>query len=387
MRLIDKICPFNFSLDKDLSIIELGTSFRKIYPNATLGQSFCSMFIIERPVISTVSFVKLTACGSILFMLRCQQGVGPDLYGQFIEEDGHLIFAGNPRVLSTSDVDKLGLTFNDFAVHDSINDFLIVLQTQQTSMADLRSLTNKLKRKERILNQAKDNAEQASQAKTRFLSNMSHELRTPLNGILGVFNILKKKIEATPLVRLVDLGIESGYALTEIINDVLDIGKIEANEFSISLQEIDLKNLIGTTVEVLNIIAIKKDIAVELSYADDLSPDIVTDPLRYRQILNNLVNNAIKFSPNNTTVKIWVYQEAGFLCTQVTDQGIGIPAEKLELIFEPFKQADDSTTRRYGGTGLGLALVRQLSELLGGSVTVVSTVGIGSEFTFCVNIN
>ena len=231
--------------------------------------------------------------------------------------------------------------------------------------------------------QAKEEAEQASRAKSSFLAAMSHEIRTPLNGVLGMAQAMAAEpLPPTQLERL-DVIRLSGEALLAILNDILDLSKIEAGKLVLEEADFDIGELLAGVQAGFAPIAIKKGVELELSI-DAVARGIYrSDPTRVRQILYNLVSNALKFTESGG-VRVDIRRLELGLEIAVLDTGIGIPADRLPFLFQKFEQADASTTRRFGGTGLGLAICRELAEGLGGSIRAESVVGQGATFTACL---
>ena len=235
-------------------------------------------------------------------------------------------------------------------------------------------------------------AEAASLAKASFLSNMSHEIRTPMNAILGLIFILERRDLSSDDKSLLHKIRVAGQSLLRIINDVLDVSKIEAGKLDLEVSTFNLNDVLDNLATIMTFNAAEKNIDLIIHPPFGISVNgLIGDSLRLQQVLINLVSNAIKFTAKgHVDVNISTIEHTEnsvYLRFSVTDTGIGIPANVQEHIFNPFTQADNSTTRHYGGTGLGLTISRQLIELMGGEITLVSEMGKGSEFSFCLRFD
>lgn len=256
---------------------------------------------------------------------------------------------------------------------------------QRCALSIARDITE-LKETQRQLEAAREAALAASKAKSEFLSSMSHEIRTPMNAILGMADLLWETDLDREQRRYLDTVIGNGNALLDLINSILDLARVESGRLSLEAVQFDVAELTEKVAETLAIRAHEKGVELVVRLAPDLPSAVVGDPLRLRQVLTNLVGNAIKFTEKGE-VEVCVERDPAGSCSaalrfSIRDTGIGIPVDKFASIFSPFTQADSSTTRRFGGSGLGLTIVDRLVHLMGGRINVESTPGRGSVFQF-----
>jgi len=300
--------------------------------------------------------------------------------------------AGINRVLSEKSVTDYELTARardgkQTVVSYNATTFYDRNRKLQGVFAAARDVTER-KRVEAELQQAKADAESASRTKSDFLASMSHEIRTPMNAIMGIADLLAKT-ELTPEQdKFVQIFRRSGDNLLNLINDILDLSKVEASQLDLERTGFLLSDHLEKVIEMVAPRAQEKKLRLSYTIAPGVSNDLIGDPTRLRQVLLNLLGNAIKFTQTGgVSLTVESHQEASVptaLRFTVTDTGIGIPEEKQAQIFERFTQADSSTTRRFGGSGLGLTISRRLVELMGGHIWVQSDIDKGSVFAFAV---
>ncbi len=257
------------------------------------------------------------------------------------------------------------------------------LELMNEQLADYgKNLENKVHERTCELRIAKERAEDADRLKSLFLANMSHEMRTPLNAILGFIDDLLEKTPEESFRDDLEKIERSGKLLLNIVNDILDLSKIEANELKLEHIPVSIEKVLDDTLAYTASLVQQKDYSIDIRKEDAGMAGVYfyCDPYRLQQVMNNLISNAVKFTREGFVAFGVSGVENDFITLFVRDTGIGIPPEKHEIVFKSFQQADMTTTRKYGGTGLGLTITKRLVELMGGSVSLESSVGTGTTF-------
>ncbi|WP_430229432.1 ATP-binding protein [Nitrosomonas communis] len=307
----------------------------------------------------------------------CRTGQGREYIGQY-SPGSHSIGLGR-------EVEAVHKNGERIPIYLAVSEYFVGNERHFTGvMRDIREHVKIMK----DLENARLEAEEANKAKSSFLAVMSHEIRTPMNGVIGVIEVLQQSSLTSYQMEMTNLIKESAFTLLEIIEDILDFSKVEAGKIEIELTPIPLAAVVEKACSMLEHLAANRGVELTLFTDPTIPEEVLGDALRLRQVLINLINNSIKFSsgqqqPGRVSVHVSMTESSAdrvLIAFQVTDNGIGMNKETLDRLFIPFSQGDVSTTRRFGGTGLGLTITHHLVELMGGEITVHSVPGEGSTF-------
>jgi signal transduction histidine kinase len=371
---IENLFPCYILTDGELVLQSVGRSLRKLLPEALAGTPLIDCFKIERPRSAFNPAVAATRSSALQF--KSMDG-RVNLVGTVLEVPHGYLFCMAHSAMTAQKWGDLDLSASDFSSADQSMAIGTSMGLQSVLMSEMKDLATNLAK-------ARDEALAANRAKSTFLSVMSHEIRTPLNGVLGMVHVLLKDAPTEQQRSRLEIVRESGDALLAILNDLLDISRIEAGKMSLESIEFDIREVLSGAYAAFTAIANKSG----LSFILDIEPAAgiyLGDPTRVRQVAYNFLSNALKFTTEGRVVLSARLVDEG-LEISVLDTGIGIASDRLDRVFDPFVQADASVNRHYGGTGLGLGISRDLAKLMGGFIRVESELGKGSTFTAFLQI-
>ena len=387
--MLDRIQQRDRALQQAHDQLEAKVAERTSYLNALIENSPLAILVLDAQ--RTIQY-----CNSAfenLFRYTRQEAIGSPIDG--LIATGELLAEAREAVRRTFEGKGLSMITRRQRKDRSLVDVeihtvgLIVKGEVVGSLAIFQDISVR-KRTEEEMQRAKEAAEAASRAKSEFLANMSHEIRTPLNGVIGMTDLALDTDLTSEQREYLETVKLSADSLLTVINDILDFSKIEAGKIDLDAADFHLREALEATLKTLALRADEKGLELLCEVAPEVPEMVKADPTRVRQVVLNLVGNAIKFTEHGeVALKVAIGHEEGAVRIAhftVTDTGIGIPPEKLTVIFDPFSQADTSTTRKYGGTGLGLTISSRLVAMMGGKIWVESEVGQGSRFHFTVKL-
>ena len=374
-KTLDRLYPCHLYLDRDLRVVGAGRTAARLLPSLAGRPRLTDVFAFERPSAVDV-FSELLLAADQVFILRSLERPDFKLKGELLPVAGRAfaVLLMTPWISDTRLIDEFGLTASDFARGDATPDLLFLVDTQAQLLRDAKELTADLR-------VARDQALVASRAKSEFLANMSHELRTPLNAIIGFSEFLMLLGEHAPREKaaayVTDIH-HSGKHLLAIVNDLLDLARIEAGKIVLDESEFELAELTCETVRFLAPQADEAGVRIRCCEQSQ-SAAVRADARLIRQILVNLLGNAVKFNRPGGRVAISLHRlPGGDLELVIADTGVGVDPAIISELFEPFRQAHSTIARSYGGTGLGLAIVRRLARMHDGDVAMESKPGVGA---------
>lgn len=331
------------------------------------SRNFQRLFLISALVLAILLLVLILMVQSMLGSIQRLKEHAVNLSQGDLEHE-----------MTTDKQDELGVLQSSFeAMRVHLRDYIQNLDKK------VNERTQELKKSQEELEKSREEALKASESKGVFLANMSHEIRTPLSAIIGFGQLIRESAQGVSRELSDHLQhIESaGLHLKEVIGNILDLSKIEQGKIDPQMSDFELRGLIKKVYGINRGMALEKDVNYNLQIDESIPKYIRSDSTLVQQVTMNLINNAIKFTPSGKSVSLQVNQKGEELVISVKDEGIGLNEEQLERVFEPFEQADNSTRRQFGGTGLGLPITKEICSLLGGGVEAESELGVGSTFT------
>lgn len=379
----EKLFPFSFVTTADGKLTRVGPSLKKLCPYLTETTNMSTAFKFLMP--NHQSFQEALKEQTEGMIVLEDVNSRFQLMGQVIKSlrNNLCVFVVNLFVNDVEKLNHLHLTFDDFAIQDQVFDFLMLLQTHQQAIKEADVINKKLADAHKV-------AIQASALKSQFLANMSHELRTPMNGVLGMASVLIETDLTEEQKDYVNSIVTSGESMLNLINDILDLSKIEAGFIQLDISRIRIDEIFEDVAQTVKVAAQKKSLNINTFVDPKIPRYLMGDFLRLKQVILNFVGNAVKFtSAGYVNINaILEKSENGYysIFFSVEDSGIGMNPETVEKIFSPFVQGDSSTTKKFGGTGLGLSISKKLIEAMNGRIGVKSELNQGTVFWFTVEL-
>jgi len=373
-ELLDELFPFHIVCDDRMQVLQFGPKLQRVVPEIGSGLSLFDALKILRP-----SFVPdcEAICKRQEHAFLLESVAGARLRGQAIwrERERLILFPVSPWVTDSEEAKRHNVSIADLPVHDAAREFMYIVKLQRDAVASAARAYDELQSKKQEADRMRDAAIDANRAKSVFLAMMSHEIRTPLNGVIGMLDYLMNgRLDSEPR-DCVSTARDSALGLLAILNDILDLSKLEAGKMDVITAPFDLIALLDSLASLFDPQAKAKGVALRVEAIPDLHPRRSGDGNRVRQVLVNLLSNAVKFTGQGE-VSLHVSTAGDIVRFEVTDSGIGIPAEQAKHLFQPFQQAHAQHT----GTGLGLAICKRLAVLMGGKIEYLPAPERGSRF-------
>jgi len=373
--------PFHIVFDREMLVQSYGRSLLALQPTLSIGVACTECLELQVPM--GASFGELRDKGRVQKATIRLRSLNLSLRGQFVfAADGSGgVFLGSPWFTRIEEFAEKKIALNMLPAHYGILENLFILQTNQTTIRDFKRLVAELNLKRMQLSEAREEALQAADAKARFLAMMSHEIRTPMNGIMGMLHLLSHTSLSAEQSEYLETIRDCSEGLHQILNDVLDISKLEADKFAIENKPFQLSALVLSVARLFRPLIEGKGLAFEVECSWNSDTEVLADANRVRQVLVNLLANALKFTDAGVIRFICVPgPEHNQIRFEIQDTGIGMSAETLQSIFQPFEQGRSEGERGRGGTGLGLTISRKLCELMGGTVVAEAIQPHGTRF-------
>jgi signal transduction histidine kinase/BarA-like signal transduction histidine kinase len=380
-RLLLNSEPFYIAFDRDLNITGLGESLLELGGTDCIGKPLSQVILPKRPRLNLTLDAFKRSKDSVLLLTYLPKDI--PLRGQimFDERDQVGLFVGIPWFPKVEDYAQNEVRLDMLPSHYGMVETLFLLQSNQASLEDFRRLTREMVRNQSELKEAKKEAQNAYEARSRFFAMMSHEIRTPMSGIVGLIDILRDA-DLSPAQRNHVESLDGCVrSLLVILDDLLDFSKLDVDKLKLQSEPFDLGEVIQSTVALMKPLVEDHGLDLLLKVPSPESVRVIGDRHRLRQIILNLLSNAVKFTAKGS-IELSVELDQGCWRFTVSDTGEGIDEESLERLFQPFEQAKADTSSRFGGTGLGLFICRRLVELMGGTISATSKPGVGTTFEF-----